>query len=68
MARPVKITNIGTRNHAQKLKRALRRTYPGWDITVERQDDGKLSLAATPPATQSGRSGLNISRSAAEAR
>ena len=52
MARPVKIANIGTRNHAQKLKRALRRTYPAWTITIGRQDDGKLTLSAVPPAAQ----------------
>ena len=53
MARPVKITNIETRSHAQKLKRALSRTYPQYTITVERQEDGRLSLTATPPAQTS---------------
>lgn len=58
MARPVKITNIETRSHAQKLKRALSRTYPQYTITVERQEDGRLSLTATPPAKRRGLEGF----------
>ncbi len=50
MARPVKITNIGTREHAAKLVKALRKDHPDWTVSVTEQSDGRFAVSSAPPS------------------
>ena len=62
MARPVRITNIGTREHAAKLVEALKKDYPEWTVSAREQAGGKHVVSAVPPTKRrSGDDGENRS-------
>lgn len=49
MDRPIKITNIPTREKADSLARILAGEKPGWKVAVIEQPGGKFTVLATPP-------------------
>ena len=50
MDRPIKITNIPTREKADRLARLLKLEKPDWTVQVIEQPGGKFTVLATPPA------------------
>lgn len=62
MARPIKITNIPTREEADRIARILKAEKPAWKVDVIEQPGGKFTVLGTPPASDGDGTGAKPER------